>query len=163
MKERESPLPLEARLVLDYRHETRGLWRDGAVFRIRIFSRGTQPPIIIATEVPENTNVSVTNFAEILAAEVIAEHLPQRFEEDEPAVWLEHYPLRPERQRDKFEFDQVTFDSWTPRAKYLGGIQRVSLGEPSWRPMRLERLAALVGPETAHALAEERQEETRTG
>src|SRR2546426_360527 len=25
----------EARLVLDYHHETRGIWRDGAVFRIR--------------------------------------------------------------------------------------------------------------------------------
>ena len=70
----------------------------------------------------------------MLATEVSARHLPERFEHDDPVVWLEQYPPTPEHKREKFEFDRVTFDSWTPRAKYVGGIQRVSLGEPGWRP-----------------------------
>jgi hypothetical protein len=154
MREQEAMPPAEARLVLDYRHETRGLWRDGAIFRVRIFSRGDLPPVVIASELPENTNISVTNFAEVLAAEVLAQHLPQRIDYDEPAVWLEHYPEH-RRRREKFEFDRVTFDSWTPRVRYVGGVQRISLGEPEWKPMTPEQLAELLGPQTASAAIEE--------
>ena len=146
--------PAEARLVLDYHHETRGLWRDGAVFRVRIFSRGDLPPVVIASELPENTNVSVTNFAEVLAAEVLAQHLPERFEHDEPCVWLEHYPEHHGR-RERFEVDRVTFNSWTPRVRYVGGIERISLGEPEWRPLTPTQLTELLGHETARAAVEE--------
>lgn len=152
MREREPAAPAEARLVLDCRHETRGLWRDGAIFRIRIFSRGDLTPLVIASELPENRNVSVTNFAEILAAEVIAQHLPQRFEYDEPVVWLEHYPPVPGGRRERFPFDRVTFASWMPRVRDVGGIRRISLGAPDWQPMTPEELARLLGMQTAQSL-----------
>jgi hypothetical protein len=155
MREREPRASAEARLVLDYHHETRGLWRDGAVFRIRIFSRGELPPVVIASELPENTNVSVTNFAEVLAAEVISRHLPQRFEHDDPVVWLEHYPPGPKQRREKFEFDRVTFASWTPRVTSVGGLRRVSLGAPTWHPLRRAQLAALLGEQTARSISGE--------
>lgn len=145
----------EARLVLDARHETRGRYRDDAVCRIRIFARGENTPVVIASEVPENTNVSVTNFAEVLAAEVIARHMPQRFEHAEPIIWLEHYPPLPEHRQQKFPFDRVTFDSWTPRVTAIGGIQRISLGEPQWAPLTAEQLASLLGSNTARSLIAE--------
>jgi hypothetical protein len=146
----------EARLVLDYHHETRGLWRDGAVFRVRVFSRGDEAPVVIASELLENTNISVTNFAEVLAAEVIAQHLPERFEHEDPAVWLEHYPPLPGVEPEKFPFDRVTFSSWRPRIRDIGGVTRLSLGEPAWQALSARQLATLLGHETARALIAER-------
>lgn len=49
--------------MMDYPHETCGPWRDGAAFRVRFFSRGDLVPVVIATELPGNCNVSVTNVA----------------------------------------------------------------------------------------------------
>jgi hypothetical protein len=50
-----------------------------------------QVPVIVIGEFPQNTSVSVTNKAEYLAPELIPRHFAHRFEEQSPAIFLEHY------------------------------------------------------------------------
>lgn len=143
----------EARLVVDEMYETRGLWQGEMQCRVRIFSRGEQPPVVIATELPDNEGTSVTNLAEVIFAEVMTKHLPHRIEQEQPAVFIEHYV---HAHQSKFEFDRVTFEHATPRIKGLGGIERKSLGDPDWHPLTPEQLASYVGVENTRALMDER-------
>lgn len=132
----------------DVRFRFRGYWDEGGVCRIRVFEAPDRIPVIVCSEVPENANTSVTNLAEHLAAEVIARYLPHRFEHEEPCLWIEHYPGRHDPRRHvtgRATFDLVTFASWRPRPRRLGGVDRPALGEPAWRPMTVDEVAALIG------------------
>lgn len=131
-------------LTHDLRHTYRGNWHAGGVCRVRIYQGGELAPVIVLSELPENDNTSVTNLVEYLAAEVVAAHLPQAFEETEPPVVVEHYPARGDDYLAE-HFDLVTFSSWRPRLEWLGGVRRVRLGTPAWRRLELEELAALIG------------------
>ncbi len=128
-----------------------GFWASAGVCRIRVFEIAGRPPVVVATEIPENESTSVTNVAEYLAAEVITRYFPQRFEEAEPVIWLEHYarttggPLRP-RPAGMSNVDRVTFSRWSPRPVVSQGVKRVTLGEPSWAPISREELERLIGP-----------------
>ena len=71
----------------DYIHEYRGYWSDGGRCRVRIYREEGRGPVVVCSQLPDNTNISVTNMAEYLAAEVIEGHgMPT------PLVWIEHYP-----------------------------------------------------------------------
>ncbi len=131
----------------DYRYEYRGFQTPGAICRIRIYEKPADVPVVIATELPENSNSSVTNMAEYLAAEIIARHFPHRFEEERPVTWIEHYPpIEVKGQRGKSaEYSLVEFASYTPRPHLLFGRPRVRIGEPSWRHMDEEELIRLLG------------------
>lgn len=139
----------QRRKTLDVRFGFRGYWAEGGVCRIRVYDAPGLVPVVVCSEVEENTNTSVTNLAEYLAAEVIARFLPHRFEAEPPVVWVEHYP-GPEDPRRKVtgrsEFDRVTFASWTPRPCLLGGVRRTKLGEPDWRRLTETEVAELIGP-----------------
>jgi hypothetical protein len=90
----------------------------------------------------------VTNLAEVLAAEIVARHFPLRFDFDEPAIWLEHHPAPHDRRSGKRghpRFDRVTFASLAPRRIWLGSQARIGLGEPTWEPVPLPEVAALIG------------------
>jgi len=138
-------------LTHDDAHHYRGLWDEGGVCRVRIFQAPDATPVIVCTELPENTNTSVTNMMEYLAAELIAKHFPDRFDYPEPAIVVEHYPPPapgadgPRRRHACGDFDRVTFASWAPRRVYERGVERVKLGEPSWSPLSIEEVVALVG------------------
>ncbi len=65
---------------------------------------------------------------------------------------MEHYP----EERDKrgrlgrrATWDRVSFDSWAPRRVRFGGLERLSLGEPGWRPMPLTEVEQLIGEDEA--------------
>jgi len=70
-------------------------------------------------------------------------------------VWVEHYPppvpgaygLR--RTKGRSDFDRVTFASWSPRRVFERGVERVTLGEPSWSPLSVDALASWIGAEHA--------------
>lgn len=126
MSERERPLPSERLLgplpkVHDAPYAYRGTWdaEPEGVCRLRIFAQEGRTPVMVCSELPENPSTSITNLAEILAAELIACYLPHRFEEMEPVVWLEHYPAEPDprgRAARRPTWDRVSFSSWrTPR------------------------------------------------
>ena len=138
------------RKTRDERYCYRGNFADGGVCRLRIFEAEGQPPIVVLTELPDNTNTSVTNLVEYLAAEVISKFLPHRWDFEPPAIVLENYPLRrsprsAKRNLGKPEYDLVTFASWTPQAVWQAGIKRIRLGEPAWKFLPLSEVAALIG------------------
>jgi hypothetical protein len=101
------------------------------------------PPVVVATELPENEGASITNAAEELAADVLAGYLPERAGEERPFVWIEHYPPRP-GGRDE-TFDLVTFEHYRLRQELRAGRWRMLLGEPVWRHLAREQVEALIG------------------
>ena len=145
MTERLPTSQPEYQLTRDERYDYEGFWRHPAVCRIRIYERADATPVVIATELAENTGTSITNMAEYLAAEIISHHFPERFETEEPVIWVEQYPRHP-GQRDLPEFSQVAFASYTPRIVWAGMRQRIRLGQPSWRYLEREAVEQLVGP-----------------
>jgi len=77
---------------------------------IRIFSKDLAY-IVIATELPDNPGTSITNTAAALATSVAIE-----FDiEPERLVWIEHYPTRPDADREE-TYDLVTF-TWGKRKR----------------------------------------------
>ena len=123
--------------VLETTHQFRGYWRGGAVCRIEVYVALGQPPLIVATELPENENTSITNMAEYLAAEVIEGHcLPT------PLVWIEHYP---EHEGEAGEWSLVRFSNWEVEEVCLGGAWRYRLGPPKWSSLCPEEMEALTG------------------
>lgn len=140
------PLPKTA----DYRYDYRGFWQSEGFCRIRVFEAPGRSPVIIATELPNNPGTSITNLVEYLAPEIIAKHVPHRFEAAEPVVWIEHYPPREDPRRGtrgKPDYDRVFFSSWTPRTEYLHGKLRVRFVEPDWRHMLFDEVEQLIGAE----------------
>src|SRR5689334_9642 len=78
----------------DYLHRFRRMWdreRD-AVCWVRVFEEPGQTPVIVMSEHPNNPSTSVTTMAELLAAELIQRHFPQRFHHEPPGILLGHYP-----------------------------------------------------------------------
>ncbi|MDP9488529.1 MAG: hypothetical protein M3Q49_22550 [Actinomycetota bacterium] len=121
----------------DYAHRYRGYWSDGGRCRIRIYRGGGEPPVVVCSQLPENSNTSVTNMAEYLAAEVIeACSLPT------PLVWLEHYP---EHEGRVGEWSRVRFSSWEAEEVCLGGVRRRRLGSPRWSHLAPEEAEGLTG------------------
>lgn len=147
MTERLPTSQPEYQLTCDERYDYEGFWRHPAVYRIRIYERADATPVVIATELADNTGTSITNMAEYLAAEIISHHFPERFEteEPEPVMWIEQYP-RHRGQRDLPEFSQVIFARYTPRIVWTGMRQRIRIGQPSWRYLEREAVEQLVGP-----------------
>ena len=138
----------------DYLYPFRGTWDKASegTCRVRILERTGMPPTMILTELNDNASTSVTNMVEILAAELITKHFPQRFEvvDEEPVTLIEHYePLKDEKRgkQGKPTYDRVTFGSWAPRRIWLGGQERISLGEPEWKHMPDDEVRRLIGEE----------------
>ncbi|MDQ3795121.1 MAG: hypothetical protein M3316_05515, partial [Actinomycetota bacterium] len=72
-------------LASDYIHPT----PRGGRCRIRIFlpEEEQDAPVVICSELPNNPGGSITNSAEVIAAEMIRSHkLPSSL------VWIEHWP-----------------------------------------------------------------------
>ena len=147
----ETSLPVK---LYDGAFRFRGTWdaEPEGVCRVRLFHRGNEPPVLFLSELPENASTSVTNAMEVLAAEAIRHLCPERFEFPEPAIVLEHYPEERDRRGRigrKATWDRVSFGSWSPRKVWLGGRERVSLGEPKWHPIPRTEVEQLIGKEEA--------------
>ena len=54
----------------DYVHYYRGYWSEGGRCRIRIYRKDGQMPVVVCSQLPDNTHTSGTNMAEFLAAVV---------------------------------------------------------------------------------------------
>ncbi len=137
----------------DERYDYRGFWTDGGVCHLQIYQAAGQTPVVVCTQLPENQTTGITNMVEVLAAEVIRAFLPDRFEGiDAPAVvWIEHYPtLEVPGQPDRRPFSRVDFATQRPQTVLLGGVPRLTLGEPRWTHLTRAEVAALLGvaPET---------------
>jgi hypothetical protein len=134
----------------DYLHRYRGTWDQEAhgLCWVRVFEEAGQTPIIVMSELPQNTSTSVTNMAELLAPELVQKHFPHRFEELPPAIFLEHYveERTPEgRLGRKATWDRLTFHSWAPRRVWLSGQERLSFGDPHWEHLPEHEVEVLLG------------------
>jgi hypothetical protein len=97
--------------------------------------------VVIATELPDNEGMIITNAAEWIAGEVISFHrLPT------PLVWIEHYEDGARgTKEDPHTFDLVTFSSYEVEdlGSYMGE-ERKRIGEPSWKPLDRVTVEALI-------------------
>jgi hypothetical protein len=133
-------------LTHDLVHDYAGFHSIPSACRIRIYQQPGHTPVIIATELPDNPGTSITNLAEQLCAEVLRAHLPARFEEEDPVVWVEHYQRTPDELRRQWpEFARVTFHSPAPRRVTIAGRERLQLGTPEWTHLPRAAVEALVG------------------
>lgn len=135
------------RLTLDTRYPFRGFWDDGGVTRVRVFEREDHPPVVIFTELAENENTSITNVAEHIAPEFIRDQFPHRAHESPPAIFLECYSelLNNRRRRSGPSVSRVSFAHMRPVMVQLGGVMRLTYGEPSWTHLDASALAELIG------------------
>ncbi|MFT4039143.1 MAG: hypothetical protein QM692_13235 [Thermomicrobiales bacterium] len=127
-----------------------GCWAAGGSCRLRIFERGEDVPVILCSQLTVNGRLSISEAAEYLAAATVARYLPRRFDEAEPAIWLEHKPADPHRQRrggGTPDIAQVRFASWRPVIGALAGRRHVRIGAPSWQALSIAEVEALLGPQ----------------
>jgi hypothetical protein len=115
---------------------------------VRVFEEAGRSPIIVMSELPQNTSMSVTNMAELLAPELIQRHFLHRFAEVPPAFFLEHSVEERTpggRLGRKAIWDRLTFHSWAPRRVWLSGQERLSFGDPHWEHLPEHEVEALLG------------------
>ena len=129
-------------LASDYIHPYKDTGGRSAHCRVQIYLPDDMrdAPVVICSELPNNPGGSITNSAEVIAAEVIrANELPT------PLVWIEHWP---EESTDGGEetFELVVFSSYevTTRAPYLGET-RARIGDATWKPLDRATVEVLVG------------------
>jgi hypothetical protein len=120
----------------DYTHYYRGYWSDGGRCRIRIYREDGQVPVVICSQLPDNSNTSVTNMVEYLAAEVIRRH-----DLHAPLIWIEHYP---EHEGESGEYSLVRFSGWEPEETCLGGVWRYRVGSSRRSSLTTGRVKALL-------------------
>jgi hypothetical protein len=128
-------------LASDYIHPYKDAGGHPAHCRIRIYlpedMRDT--PVVVCSELPNNPGGSITDSAEVIAAEVIrANELPT------PLVWIEHWPEESTYERESFELVVFTNYEVTERAPYLGE-DRAWIGEPAWKSLDRAIVEVLVG------------------
>ncbi len=90
--------------------------------RIRMYRPDAGTVVVVATELPDNPGVSITNWAEYLATEIRRVYLTQ----GEALIWIEHYVERPSRF-DKRATIKETFD------RVLMRWNGYSYEEPEWK------------------------------
>lgn len=138
-----------ARKTHDLRYTYRGYYRDDGITRIRIYDRPQSGiPLVIATELPENTNTSITNMCEYLAWEIASTYLPGRVEHEHPFDWVEEYPgdpTHPSHHRREDAFSLARFEDYTPRVVWLGGQRRIRIGQPTWAHVGRDELEVVLG------------------
>lgn len=101
-----------------------------ATFRLQLFTAAGVRPVAIATQT-RGEGMSLTNNAEIYAAEVWRRHFPNLAE---PPVWIQ-LELFPDRPDDNERFTLVTFAEVRP----------YELADPAWIPMSDATTGRLVG------------------
>jgi hypothetical protein len=102
--------------------------------RVRIYRPPSGAVVVIATELPDNPGVSITNWAEHLAT-----HFRRLYaQQGEAFIWIEHYSGRCSRYDPdvviKEEFDRVLM-RWTGR-EYV---------EPDWKPFDRRKVEEFIG------------------
>jgi hypothetical protein len=152
MTERLTPLSEPERSGTSKTHDLiypyRGYHTAGGRTRIRIYDRPAGAPHVIATELPENTNTSITNLCEYLAWEIGRAYLPGRFEHEQPFDWVELYPgerFHPIKSRREDAYSLAHFEDYKPRVVWLGGERRIRIGQPTWTHLSREQLETMLG------------------
>lgn len=119
----------------------RGYWKDTAVCRLDFYSGGGRR-VFIATEVPENQGLSITNGIERVAAAIEEKFvLPHVFGpgSDGSSVLIEHYTP------DSYEGRQGDEDFSVMRFKHESKGGFPSYGDPDWFRVEKSEIERLIG------------------
>jgi hypothetical protein len=137
--------------LLETEHQYRGYDADGGICRIAVYTAEEHPPLVVATELPENPVASITNLAEYLAAEVMERYLTPNdlLGQQPPFLWVEHYERTAADRRIGLEesWARVTFAHYrreTTRKYARPPGFRYRIGTPAWEPLPPERFAKLL-------------------
>jgi hypothetical protein len=128
-------------LASDYIHSYKDAGGRPAHCRVRIYlpDDDLDAPVVICSELPNNPGGSITNSAEVIAAEVIRAN-----ELLTPLVWIEHWPEESAEGQETFEL--VVFSSYKveERAPYLGET-RAWIGDATWKTLDRTAVELVVG------------------
>ena len=129
-------------LARDYIHFFRSAGGRPSHCRVRIYLPDDvlDAPVVVCSELPNNLGGSITNSAEMIAAEVIQDNeLPTQL------VWIEHWPDE-SMGREEETFDLVVFSSYevTEMASYLRET-RAWIGDATWKRLDRTTVEVLVG------------------
>jgi hypothetical protein len=128
-------------LASDYIHPYKAAGGRPAQCRVRIYLPDDvrDAPVVICSELPNNSGGSVTNSAEVIAAGVIRSHeLPT------PLVWIEHWPQESTGGQETFELVVSSSYEIEERAPYLGET-RARIGGANWKRLDRATVETLVG------------------
>ena len=126
-------------LVHDYISPTPG----GGKCRIRLYlpEEKDYAAVVICTEVHDNAGMSITNCAEVLAAQVMAANRL-----DEYMIWVEHYEDGARgTTEDPHTFDLVNFTNYEPVEFVSARGWSKRIGRPSWQALDRATVEALIG------------------
>ncbi len=129
------------RLVYAGPFDYKGFFGHLARCYIRIWTGRGQLPVVLATELPDNPGTSITNAAELVAAQVWQQLLPDVPEAREGFDWIERYPARPgrhaplHRAMDGETLDLVTFALGEKR----DGVQQLAMDRSAHPWQRISR------------------------
>src|ERR1700730_3714035 len=85
------------------RYNYKGFWNCDSCCDIEVHRRSDGKYVFVATELPDNPDTSVTNFAEHLATAMRSQYALK----PEELIWVEHYPEAKNRRKE--DFDLVRF------------------------------------------------------
>jgi hypothetical protein len=128
-------------LASDYIHPYKDVGGRPAHCRVRIYLPEDMHdvPVVICSELPNNSGGSITNSAETIAAGVIrANELPTSL------VWIEHWPEETTEGKETFELVVFSSHEVIERLPYLGET-RAWIGEPTWKTLDRASVEVLVG------------------
>jgi hypothetical protein len=140
--------------LLETEHQFRGFYTDGGICRIEVYTADARPPLVVATELPENPVASITYMAEYLAAEVMERYLTPTHLRGyrPPLLWIEHYERTAADRRIGLteSWEQITFAHYrrerTRKFARVPGF-RYRIGLPLERDLLIpERFADLLRP-----------------
>lgn len=129
----------------DYLHWYRGPGPATLLCRVRVFEQADQVPVIVVTELSRGVGLRLAKVEPYLAAEILAQHFPERFETPDPVRWVEHRERSEWEQRRNFsELSLVEFASYTPRLETRGGTKRTRIGRARWTRVAREAVEELI-------------------
>jgi len=127
-------------LATNYIHPT----PKGGHCRVRVYVPDEEgdAPVVLCSELPSNTGMSVTEAAEVIAGEVISVISAYV---GRPPVWIEHYPPVTTEGRSE-TFDLVLFSSLEVSETLVEGRWRKEVGTPTaWKRLDRVMIETLIG------------------
>jgi hypothetical protein len=145
------------RKTCDYEHRYEDLDNNPGICRIRVYDDGVRRPVVVVTDLPKNEGASVTNAAEVIAADLIREgvlsetHISQEIRTEaiqrgtlEPISNVAPFVFVEERIEPEREFSFLWFHSYKVTELIIGGRVRECIGQPDWQPTSREEVEALI-------------------
>ncbi len=128
------------RLAADYFHPFESVSGIRSCCRIRLYlpEHAHDAPVVVCSELPENTGVPVTAAAENIAAEVIKTNWLV------DPVWIEHHPEETTAAGIE-SFELVVYADHKIREAVRNAGSRIEIGEPSWKPLDRTSVEILLG------------------